>query len=88
MHIAKDYLLPKVRLATGLNETQLSFADTVWGVLIRPLGFDAGIRQLERNLTTVARKVAKMIVEGKVTHVEITPENFREFIPDDIGIYS
>jgi hypothetical protein len=29
-----------------------------------------------------------MIVEGKVTHVEITPENFREFIPDDIGIYS
>jgi ATP-dependent Lon protease len=49
MHIAKDYLLPKVRLATGLNETQLSFSDTVWGVLIRPLGFDAGIRQLERN---------------------------------------
>ena len=88
MHIAKDYLLPKVRLATGLNETQLSFSDTVWGVLIRPLGFDAGIRQLERNLTTVARKVAKMIVEEKVTHVEITPENFREFIPDDIGIYS
>jgi len=87
-HIAKDYLLKKVRLATGLDEYQLSFSEDVWPLMIRPLGFDAGIRQLERNLTTIARKVARMIVEGKTQNVQINPKNFREYIPDDIGIYS
>jgi ATP-dependent Lon protease len=86
--IARDYLLPKVREATGITEAQLSFADDVWPLIIRPLGFDAGVRQLERTLTTLARKVAKMIVEGKATGIQVTVENFRQFIPEDIGIYS
>lgn len=87
-YIAKDYLLPKIREATGLTEDDLTFSEDVWALMIRPLGFDAGIRQLERNLTNVARKVARMIVEGKVKSVEISPTNFRQFIPDDIGVYS
>ncbi len=86
--IAREYLLPKVREATGMTEAQLAFSNDVWPLLIRPLGFDAGVRQLERTLTTLSRKVAKMIVEGKVTSVSITPQNFREFIPEDIGVYS
>lgn len=86
--IARNYLLPKIRQATGLNEDQLSFSDDVWPLMIRPLGFDAGIRQLERNLTTVARKAALEIVEGRETHVMIAPSNFRKYIPEDIGIYS
>ncbi|MBN1915660.1 AAA family ATPase [Candidatus Dojkabacteria bacterium] len=86
--IARDYLLPKVREATGMMEDQLGFSSDVWPLIIRPLGFDAGVRQLERTLTTLARKVAKMIVEGEVKSVQITPENFRQFIPEDIGVYS
>ncbi|MEI6887216.1 MAG: AAA family ATPase, partial [bacterium] len=82
-HIARDYLLKKVRSATGLDEYQLSFSEDVWPLMIRPLGFDAGIRQLERNLTTIARKVARLIVEGKIQNVQINPKNFREYIPDD-----
>ncbi|MCA9381404.1 AAA family ATPase [Candidatus Dojkabacteria bacterium] len=86
--IAKNYLLPKVRKATGLTEQQLSFDDNVWPLVIRPLGFDAGVRQLERTLTDLARKVALMIVQGNSTGVQINEQNFREFIPEQIGIVS
>jgi ATP-dependent Lon protease len=86
--IAKNYLLPKVRKATGLTEQQLSFDDNVWPLVIRPLGFDAGVRQLERTLTDLARKVALMIVKGTTQGVKISQENFRQFIPEQIGIVS
>ena len=87
-HIARDYLLPKVIQATGISDGMIVFRDDVWPLMIRPLGFDAGIRQLERNITTLVRKVAKKIVEGQGTHFEITPENFREYLPEDFGVYS
>jgi len=87
-YIAKDYLLPKVLIATGVDPSALHFNEDVWELVIRPLGFDAGIRQLERNLTTLARKIAKMIVTGQGKEFTITRENFREFIPSDFGIYS
>lgn len=88
VQIAKNYLLPKVREATGMTEDQFSFDDDVWPLVIRPLGFDAGVRQLERTLTELARKVALKIVQGNAEKIHITKENFREFIPEDIGIYS
>lgn len=86
--IAKNYLLPKVRKATGLQEAQLSFADDVWPMVVRPLGFDAGVRQLERNLTQLARKVALQIVQGQVQGVQVNQQNFRTYIPEDFGVYS
>ena len=86
--IAKNYLLPKVREATGMVEEQLSFDDDVWPLIVRPLGFDAGVRQLERTLTELARKVALQIVQGTVKQVHLTKENFRQYIPEDIGVYS
>ncbi len=87
-HIAKDYLLPKVISATGVNPESIKFREDVWPLMIRPLGFDAGIRQLERNITTLVRKVAKKMVEGQGSYFEITPENFREYLPEDFGVYS
>jgi ATP-dependent Lon protease len=86
--IAKSYLLPKVREATGLTEAQLSFDDDVWPLVIRPLGFDAGVRQLERTLTQLARRVALQIVQGLSNGTKITKDNFRQFMPEDIGVYS
>lgn len=87
-HIAKDYLLPKVITATGINPESIKFSENVWPLMIRPLGFDAGIRQLERNITTLVRKIAKKMVEGRGSYFEITPENFREYLPEDFGVYS
>lgn len=87
-HIARDYLLPKVMSESGLKPEQIVFADDVWPLVIRPLGFDAGIRQLERNITTLVRKIAKKVVTGEGTAFQINPQNFREYFPMDIGVYS
>lgn len=88
IQIAKNYMLPKVRKSTGIGEDQLTFDDGVWPMVVRPLGFDAGVRQLERTLSILSRKVARLIVEGKGSKFHLTPENFRQFIPEDIGVYS
>ncbi len=81
MVIAKHYLFAKVRNEAGLNEGQLVIDDSVWAGVIRPLGFDSGIRSLDRTLEGIARKVARQIVEGKVQSVHLTPENLKQYLP-------
>lgn len=86
--IAKTYLWPKVLKASGLAENQVSFQEEVWAQLIRPLGFDSGIRQLERTLMGVARKAAKKMLEEGANHIAVTTENVKYFLPDDLGTLS
>ena len=88
IHIAKDYLLPKILEQCGMKKEQLVITEDVWPLIVRPFGFDAGMRQLERNLNQVARKVAKRILIEGVSGYQVTTVNFREFFPQDIGIYS
>lgn len=78
--IGQRYILPKTMKAMGLTANDLEISPDVWPKIVRPLGFDAGVRTLERNIAGVCRKVAKMIVEGKKTKVIISGENLREFI--------
>lgn len=86
--IAKDYLLPRVLEATALDPSQVIIDENVWPHIVRPLGFDAGIRQLERNLTSLCRRVAREIVEGKTQAVRITMANVKEYMPEGIGTLS
>ena len=79
--IAKRYLLPKVMRQTALLETQLLIQDEVWPKLIRPLGYDSGIRSLQRIMESICRKAAKIIVEKKVARVVVEEENFKSFLP-------
>lgn len=79
--IGKDYIFPKTLTETGLAKTNLTLQDDVWPQIVRPLGFDAGIRTLERTIEGICRKVAKMIVEGKGQNFQITTGNIKEFLP-------
>jgi len=79
--IGQKYMLPKVLESAGLNDGSLVIDDDVWANIVRPLGYDAGIRTLERTIEGVARKVAKMIVEGKGQSYHITKDNVRDFLP-------
>lgn len=79
--IAKKYLFPKILAQTGLKDNQLILDEVAWPTIIRPLGFDSGIRSLERAIEGVCRKVARMIVEGKAQTVNITNENVKDFLP-------
>lgn len=78
--IARGYLFPKVRDDTGLKPEQLVIDDNVWPLIIRPLGFDSGIRSLERTISGICRKTARLIIEGRAQGVRITPENVKGFL--------
>lgn len=86
--IAKSYLLPKVFSSMGLTTEYIQIAEEVWPLLIRPVGFDAGIRQLERNISTLARSAAREIVGGKSIPVVITPQNLKQYVLPDQGALS
>lgn len=79
--IAKNYLFPKIFTDTGLSGNQLIMDETVWPNIIRPLGFDSGIRSLERTIGDICRKVARQIVEGKTTSVTINNTNLKAYLP-------
>lgn len=79
--IGKKYMLPKVLAQTGLSENDVIIDDDAWSKITRPLGFDAGIRTLERTIQGVARKIAKMTVEGNKGPFHITAENVRDYLP-------
>lgn len=81
IEIGRSYLLPRVMKAAGLPPEVVSFSDDVWPKLVRPLGFDAGVRTLERNIEGVVRRVARQIVEGKIQSVHLNSENIRQFLP-------
>jgi len=79
--IGQKYIFPRVLKTYGLPEASLVIDNDVWALIVRPLGYDAGIRTLERTIEGVARKVAKTIVEGKGVSFHITAANIREFLP-------
>jgi ATP-dependent Lon protease len=79
--IARKYLFPKILKQTGLTEAQLIIDENVWPTIIRPLGFDSGIRSLGRIIEGVCRKAAMLVVEGKVQTINVTTENIKEFLP-------
>lgn len=79
--IGKDYMLPKILKASGVPESAIVIEDEVWAQIVRPLGFDAGMRTLERTIQSIVRKVARMMVEGKGQTFKITQQNIKEFLP-------
>ena len=79
--IAKKYVMPRVLKEVGLKPGQFTIREEMWLKMVRPLGFDAGIRTLQRTIQGAARKAARIIVEGKYDKVEIGPDNYKIFLP-------
>lgn len=78
--IGRDYVLPQVLAETGLTKADLKINDAVWPQIVRPLGYDAGIRTLERTIQGICRKAAKMIVQKKDQEFQITTANIKEYL--------
>lgn len=79
--IGQKYLLPGVLKDAGLKADEIKIESSVWPNIIRPLGFDAGVRTLKRNLEMLVRKAARLIFEGQTHQVVINPDNVKHFIP-------
>jgi len=79
--IAKDYILPHVLKESGLSKDNLTIDDNVWPKIVRPLGFDAGIRTLERTIKNACHKLARSVVEEKTKHLHLTLDNVKNYLP-------
>ncbi len=79
--IAKEYVLPELLHKAGLKPEQFIIKEDVWPIVTRPLGYDAGIRTLQRTLEGAVRKAARIIVERNFNQVVITQENRKIFLP-------
>jgi ATP-dependent Lon protease len=87
LEIAKRFLVPKQRKETGLNETQLEFEDQGINELIQHYTREAGVRNLEREIGNVCRKIARTVVNAESVKSESaksakaessTPESFKK----------
>jgi ATP-dependent Lon protease len=78
--IAQRYLLPKQRKENGLEEAHVSFSLNAIRELISGYTREAGLRNLERTVARVCRKVARARTEGRKEPVEVTPQNLTDFL--------
>jgi ATP-dependent Lon protease len=81
LEIAKQYLVRKQREGTGLTEEQVVFEDDALRGIIRGYTREAGVRNLEREIGNVCRKVARKVVESGSNHRELlTGENLSNLL--------
>ncbi len=79
--IGRDYILPKAIIESGLNPEEITISPDVWPNIVRPLGFDAGVRTLKRNIEGLCQKAARQILEGRAQKITIDDSNVKLFVP-------
>src|ERR1700716_1716044 len=80
LQIAKRYLVPKQKKANGLREAQVGISDGALKQIIVDYTREAGVRNLEREIGTTFRKVARKVAEDAKYKLRVKPENLVEFL--------
>lgn len=81
LQIGKKFLFPKQKKAHGLKDSMLKITDKTIQKIIREYTREAGVRNLERELTTVCRKVVKKVVtKGKDYRETVTPKKLEKYL--------
>ena len=80
LHIAKGYLVPRQVKENGLRPDEIKFDDDAIRQVARDYTREAGVRNLEREIGSVCRKVATHIAEGKPTPIVITKDKVTELL--------
>jgi ATP-dependent Lon protease len=78
--IAKQFLIPKERFEHGLNEDLIEFEDDALKVVIRSYTRESGVRNLEREIATLCRAVAKDVAEGMTDKKVITADSIHGYL--------
>lgn len=78
--IAQDYLIPKKVKEHGLKEENINFSEKALRDLINYYTRESGVRNLEREIANICRKVARKIVGGKKTNFRITEKNLESYL--------
>jgi ATP-dependent Lon protease len=80
IEIAKGYLIPRQLRENGLRSNEVAFTQNALRTIIRSYTREAGVRNLEREIGSVNRKVVTRIAEGGKKKIKITPPLVREFL--------
>jgi len=81
LEIAKRYLVPRQIERNGLKRSRIAFADAALKAIIADYTREAGVRNLEREIGTVCRKIARQVAEGKVSKkVSMSAKRARELL--------
>ena len=80
LQIARKYLIPRNLNEHGLTDENLEITDDALSVIVRQYTREAGVRNLNREIANICRKVARRIAEGISEKVVVTPENLAEFL--------
>lgn len=79
LHIAKNYLLPKQQRDHGLSDGQLQVEEAALMKTVREYTREAGVRNLEQQISSICRKAAKQIVAG-TSSVTVGPDNLKDYL--------
>lgn len=80
IEIAKRFLIPRQLEETGLDEENIVFQTQALMRIIREYTYEAGVRNLEREISSVLRKIARLKTEGKNYPKRVTPQAIRKFL--------
>jgi len=80
LHIARRHLIPRQLENHGMSPEAVAFGEEALKKLIREYTREAGLRNLEREIASIIRKVARRRAEGSTENVAVTPEKVEEFL--------
>lgn len=80
LNIARQFLVPRQLEENGLKEMGLAITDGAVRKMVRSYTYEAGVRNLEREIARVCRKVARAKAEGKKVPARITPEALHKYL--------
>jgi ATP-dependent Lon protease len=80
LHIATQFLIPKQLKENGLTPEHATFTDEALRLVVREYTREAGVRNLEREIATIFRKVAREVAEGEAASVKVTTQNVHKFL--------
>ncbi len=80
INIANKYLLPKQIKENGVKQNELDLKNGTIREIIRSYTRESGVRNLEREISKITRKVVKKIVNNEQTKVEVSSENINDFL--------
>ncbi|HSK72843.1 MAG TPA: endopeptidase La [Pyrinomonadaceae bacterium] len=80
LHIAKQYLIPRQIKENGLQEDQIEITDDTINLLTSRYTREAGVRQLERTVGNLARKIALEVAQGRTEKAVITPDEAKKIL--------
>src|SRR5207247_415027 len=78
--IARNYLVPRSRENSGLQPDQIEFQDETIHFIVRHYTRETGVRNLERQITSICRKHARRLLEGKEPKLLVTPQVVMELL--------